>query len=111
MRIRQGFEEKSRLGRLLINRGYLSGGQVNEGLRLQRETGQRLGEVFIQEAISPLIVIFPYLFFGDDFIAVLPLIIILSYLLWGGGFDSYFAKEYLTCDCASASHWPHCSGI
>ena len=48
MRIRQGFEEKSRLGRLLINRGYLSEGQVNEGLRLQRETGQRLGEVFIQ---------------------------------------------------------------
>jgi len=48
VRIRQGFEEKSRLGRLLINRGYLSEGQVNEGLRLQRETGQRLGEVFIQ---------------------------------------------------------------
>ncbi|OAN92620.1 pilus assembly protein PilB [Marinobacter sp. EhC06] len=48
MRIRQGFEEKSRLGRLLINRGYLSEGQVDEGLRLQRETGQRLGEVFIQ---------------------------------------------------------------
>ena len=48
MRIRQGFEEKSRLGRLLINRGYLSEGQVNEGLRLQRESGQRLGEVFIQ---------------------------------------------------------------
>lgn len=48
MRIRQGFEEKSRLGRLLINRGYLSEGQLDEGLRLQRETGQRLGEVFIQ---------------------------------------------------------------
>ena len=48
MRIRQGFEEKSRLGRLLVNRGYLSEGQVDEGLRLQRETGQRLGEVFIQ---------------------------------------------------------------
>jgi hypothetical protein len=48
VRIRQGFEEKSRLGRLLINRGYLSEGQVDEGLRLQRETGQRLGEVFIQ---------------------------------------------------------------
>jgi hypothetical protein len=48
VRIRQGFEEKSRLGRLLINRGYLSEGQLDEGLRLQRETGQRLGEVFIQ---------------------------------------------------------------
>ncbi|MEE2761845.1 MAG: pilus assembly protein PilB [Pseudomonadota bacterium] len=48
MRIRQGFEEKSRLGRLLVNRGYLSETQLEDGLRLQRETGQRLGEVFIQ---------------------------------------------------------------
>ena len=48
MRIRQGFEEKSRLGRLLVNRGYLSEKQLDEGLKLQRETGQRLGEVFIQ---------------------------------------------------------------
>ncbi|MBW4936367.1 pilus assembly protein PilB [Marinobacter sp. F4206] len=48
MRIRQGFEEKSRLGRLLISRGYLSEEQLEDGLRLQRETGQRLGEVFIQ---------------------------------------------------------------
>lgn len=47
MRIRQGFEEKSRLGRLLINRGYLSEGQLAEGLRLQRDTGQRLGEVLV----------------------------------------------------------------
>lgn len=48
MKIRQGFEEKSRLGRLLINRGYLSQSQLEEGLRLQHETGQRLGEVFVQ---------------------------------------------------------------
>lgn len=48
MKIRQGFEEKSRLGRLLINRGYLSEIQLEEGLRQQHETGQRLGEVFIQ---------------------------------------------------------------
>ncbi|WP_273205904.1 pilus assembly protein PilB [Marinobacter subterrani] len=48
MRIRQGFEDKSRLGRLLVNRGYLSQGQVDEGLLVQQETGQRLGEVFIQ---------------------------------------------------------------
>ncbi|MEP1214914.1 MAG: pilus assembly protein PilB [Marinobacter sp.] len=48
MRIRQGFEEKSRLGRLLINRGYLSESQLEQGLRLQHETGQRLGEVFVQ---------------------------------------------------------------
>lgn len=48
MKIRQDFEEKSRLGRLLINRGYLSQSQLEEGLRLQHETGQRLGEVFVQ---------------------------------------------------------------
>lgn len=48
MKIRQGFEEKSRLGRLLVNRGYLSEIQLEEGLRLQHDTGQRLGEVFIQ---------------------------------------------------------------
>ncbi|KAA1173925.1 pilus assembly protein PilB [Marinobacter salinexigens] len=48
MRIRQGFEERSRLGRLLVNRGYLTETQVEEGLRLQNKTGQRLGEVFIQ---------------------------------------------------------------
>ncbi len=47
MRFRKGFEEKSRLGRLLVNRGYLSEGQIEEGLRLQRESGKRLGEVFI----------------------------------------------------------------
>lgn len=48
MKHSQGYEEKSRLGRLLINRGYLSGSQLKEGLQLQRETGQRLGEVFVQ---------------------------------------------------------------
>ncbi len=47
MRIRQGFEEKSRLGRLLINRGYLSEGQLEQALSVQRETGQRLGEVLV----------------------------------------------------------------
>lgn len=48
MRIRQGFEEKSRLGRLLVGRGYLSEAQLEEGLRLQRKSGERLGEIFIQ---------------------------------------------------------------
>ncbi len=48
MRIRQGFEEESRLGLLLVNRGYLSEGQLEDGLRLQRDTGQRLGEVLVQ---------------------------------------------------------------
>jgi hypothetical protein len=47
VRIRKGFEEKSRLGRLLVNRGYLSEGQLDQALLLQRETGQRLGEVLI----------------------------------------------------------------
>lgn len=47
MRVRKGFEEKSRLGRLLVNRGYVSEGQLEEGLRVQRESGARLGEVFI----------------------------------------------------------------
>ena len=48
MKSTQGFEEKSRLGRLLVNRGYLSDCQLAEGLQLQRQTGQRLGEVFVQ---------------------------------------------------------------
>ncbi|GGC77737.1 pilus assembly protein PilB [Marinobacter halophilus] len=47
MRIRKGFEEKSRLGRLLINRGYLSEGQLDEALLAQRQSGQRLGEVLV----------------------------------------------------------------
>jgi len=47
VRLRKGFEEKSRLGRLLVNRGYLSEDQLDEGLRLQRDSGKRLGEVFI----------------------------------------------------------------
>lgn len=46
MDIRNGHKEKSRLGRLLVNRGYLSEAQLEQGLALQRETGERLGEVF-----------------------------------------------------------------
>lgn len=48
MKFRQGVEEKSRLGRLLVNRGYLTEDQLEQGLRLQRESGQRLGEVFVE---------------------------------------------------------------
>lgn len=48
MRIHQGLEERSRLGRLLVNRGYLSEAQLDDGLKRQRETGQRLGEVLVQ---------------------------------------------------------------
>lgn len=47
MRIRKGSEERSRLGRLLVNRGYLSEGQLEQALLAQRTTGQRLGEVLI----------------------------------------------------------------
>ncbi|MDC0663348.1 pilus assembly protein PilB [Marinobacter sp. SS21] len=48
MKISHGLAEKSRLGRLLVNRGYLTEVQLEQGLRLQLETGQRLGEVFVQ---------------------------------------------------------------
>ncbi|WP_404363034.1 pilus assembly protein PilB [Marinobacter sp.] len=48
MNVAQGYKEKSRLGRLLVNRGYLSEDELEQGLRLQRETGQRLGEALIQ---------------------------------------------------------------
>ncbi len=48
MKISHGLAEKSRLGRLLVNRGYLTESQLEQGLRLQLETGKRLGEVFVQ---------------------------------------------------------------
>ncbi|WP_166263669.1 pilus assembly protein PilB [Marinobacter caseinilyticus] len=48
MNISQGHQEKSCLGRLLVNRGYLTESQLEQGLALQRETGQRLGEVLVQ---------------------------------------------------------------
>lgn len=49
--IRNGHQEKSRLGRLLVNRGYLTEIQLEQGLKLQRETGQRLGEVFVAQGL------------------------------------------------------------
>lgn len=39
--------DKSRLGRLLVNRGYISEQQLESALTQQRETGQRLGEVLV----------------------------------------------------------------
>ncbi len=39
--------DKSRLGRLLVNRGYISDGQLEQALLLQRRTGQRLGEIMV----------------------------------------------------------------
>lgn len=38
---------RSRLGRLLVNRGYISEQQLQTALERQRETGERLGEVAI----------------------------------------------------------------
>lgn len=46
--IGQNQHQNSRLGRLLVNRGYISEAQLAEGLRCQRETGQRLGEALVQ---------------------------------------------------------------
>ncbi|TDT41592.1 hypothetical protein DES49_1691 [Halospina denitrificans] len=37
--------EKSRLGRLLVNRGYITDEQLTQALGEQRESGMRLGEV------------------------------------------------------------------
>ncbi len=47
MKVQKGFEEKSRLGRLLINRGYLKESELEDALTLQRTSGERLGEVLV----------------------------------------------------------------
>ncbi|AZZ91377.1 type II secretion protein ATPase [Hahella sp. KA22] len=39
--------ERSRLGRLLVNRGYITEGQLNEALTAQTVNGQRLGELLV----------------------------------------------------------------
>ncbi|PID42350.1 MAG: type II secretion protein ATPase [Gammaproteobacteria bacterium] len=45
--------DRSRLGRLLINRGYITREQLDEALIIQRETGIKLGQVMIdREMIS-----------------------------------------------------------
>ena len=43
--------DKSRLGRLLVNRGYISEQQLEDALAQQRVSGQRLGEVMICQGI------------------------------------------------------------
>lgn len=43
--------DKSRLGRLLVNRGYISEQQLDDALSLQRTTGQRLGEVLVSQGL------------------------------------------------------------
>lgn len=47
MKISSQQVEKSRLGRLLVNRGYISEVQLEQALTQQRASGQRLGEVLI----------------------------------------------------------------
>ncbi|BES71244.1 hypothetical protein RE428_22620 [Marinobacter nanhaiticus D15-8W] len=47
MRTTQGHQEKSRLGRLLINRGYISEYELDNALQQQRASGALLGEVLI----------------------------------------------------------------
>lgn len=39
--------EKSRLGRLLVNRGYINESQLSVALNQQRASGQRLGEILV----------------------------------------------------------------
>jgi len=43
--------DKSRLGRLLVNRGYISEQQLENALTQQRTTGQRLGEVLVCQGL------------------------------------------------------------
>ncbi|MFE8069678.1 pilus assembly protein PilB [Marinobacteraceae bacterium S3BR75-40.1] len=43
--------EKSRLGRLLVNRGYITEGQLQEALSIQRSKGERLGEILIASGV------------------------------------------------------------
>ncbi|MCW7555985.1 hypothetical protein NX722_25825 [Endozoicomonas gorgoniicola] len=39
---------KSRLGRILLKRGYVSEAQLKKATELQKQTGQRLGEVLLE---------------------------------------------------------------
>ncbi len=43
--------ERSRLGRLLINRGYITQEQLKEALMIQRKKGARLGRVMVDQGL------------------------------------------------------------
>lgn len=43
--------EKSRLGRLLVNRGYITEQQLAAALASQRESGLKLGEILVQQGL------------------------------------------------------------
>ncbi|MEQ5833572.1 pilus assembly protein PilB [Marinobacter sp. NFXS9] len=47
MKNTQGYQEKSRLGRLLVNRGHISEAQLEQALEQQRASGALLGEVLV----------------------------------------------------------------
>lgn len=49
MAVRQEIIDRSRLGRLLVNRGLLSELQLEQALALQSHEGRRLGEVLIEQ--------------------------------------------------------------
>tara|TARA_B110000438_G_C15635658_1_gene572947 strand:- start:132 stop:851 length:720 start_codon:yes stop_codon:yes gene_type:complete len=49
MHKRQEIQQKSRLGLMLINKGFITRPQLDQALRLQSETGMRLGEVLIDQ--------------------------------------------------------------
>lgn len=49
MHKRQEIQQKSRLGLMLINKGFITRPQLDQALRLQSETGVRLGEVLIDK--------------------------------------------------------------
>lgn len=43
--------DKSRLGRLLVNRGYISQAQLDDALALQRQKGVLLGQVLMEQGL------------------------------------------------------------
>jgi hypothetical protein len=49
MHKRQEIQQKSRLGLLLINKGFITRPQLDQALRMQSETGMRLGEVLVDQ--------------------------------------------------------------
>jgi hypothetical protein len=49
MHKRQEIQQKSRLGLMLINKGFITRTQLDQALRLQSDTGMRLGEVLIDQ--------------------------------------------------------------
>lgn len=51
MAVRQEVLDRSRLGRLLINRGLLNEQQLNSALQRHQETGQRLGEILTSSGL------------------------------------------------------------